>query len=80
MLFIYQTKHFLEHVHDSSMAKLAATLESEKWNQADVSIEKQREIDKLTGEKNHAIRRCFICRVLICRLCLSCLKFSLIYG
>lgn len=44
-----QAKAFLEHKQEAQMASLVATLDSEKWNQADVSAERQRELSRLAS-------------------------------
>jgi hypothetical protein len=46
-----QVKLFVEHMHETNMASLVATLDSEKWVQADVSPERQAELDRLTAGK-----------------------------
>ena len=42
---------FVEHMHDTYMASLMTALDSEKWVQADVSPERQSELDRLTAGK-----------------------------
>lgn len=46
-----QAKLFVELTHESFMASLVSALESEKWSQADVSPERQAELDRLTAGK-----------------------------
>lgn len=42
---------FVEHMHEAYMAQLVAALDCEKWVQADVSPERQADIDRLTAGK-----------------------------
>lgn len=46
-----QTRAFLEHMHSSVKGRLANTLDSERWAQCDVSLERQLEIDRLSAGK-----------------------------
>jgi hypothetical protein len=46
----------VEHSHEAFMASLVEALEGERWAQADVSGQRQAEIDRLTSGK--AVRPC----------------------
>ena len=46
-----QTRAFLEHMHSTVKGRLASTLDSERWAQCDVSLERQLEIDRLSAGK-----------------------------
>ena len=45
---LQQAKAFLEHKHEAQLARLVATLDSEKWAHAHVSAERQSALDKLS--------------------------------
>jgi vacuolar protein sorting-associated protein 54 len=47
-----QTKTFLEKLHVANKNKMATALSNDKWNQVDVSPERQSAIDKLTSGKS----------------------------
>jgi hypothetical protein len=46
-----QAKLFVEHLHESHAASLLAALDSERWTQADVTPQRQAEIDRLVAGK-----------------------------
>lgn len=46
-----QAKLFVEHMHESYMASLMAAMDGERWLQADVSHERQADINRLTAGK-----------------------------
>eukprot|EP01040_Poterioochromonas_malhamensis_P006829 gene6829-7360_t len=48
---LMQTKLFLDYLHEQSKNRLVSTLDAERWVQADVSVERQGEIDRLSSGK-----------------------------
>ena len=46
-----QGKLFLEYLTESLKSKLVSTLDNERWVQCDVSLERQKELDRLTSGK-----------------------------
>jgi len=46
-----QAKLFVEHLHEEGSVQLLAALDAERWVQADVGMERQAEIDRLTAGK-----------------------------
>lgn len=47
-----QTKGYINYLHDNSKANLVVVLDNERWEQCDVSFEKQKQIDKLVSGRS----------------------------
>ncbi len=46
-----QTKHFLDHLHETFKGRLVNTLDNERWVQCDVAPERQAGVDRLVSGK-----------------------------
>ena len=47
-----QTKAYVNHLHDNSKTNLVLVLDNERWEQCDVTLDKQRQIDKLVSGRS----------------------------